>query len=291
MKSKTMASSQHGGRRFLLCVDLSYQVYRASAAHPMLTCRDMFTGGLYGFLMTLAKTIRETHATHIVFCQDQKPYLRSRDYPEYKQLRKKNVDDELLKRHKESMGYVLKLLGELGLPVWGLPGFESDDLIAHAVKKYRHRFTRICAATNDSDLFQWLWVPNFYVYTKDATNVIAEDDLLRTTGLTPAEFMLATALQGTHNDIAGIPNVGPKTATKAVKDASLLRKYRESHGDVIDRNLALIQLPHPEFPGITSLPEYRGGFNQRDFVRALSFYDIDVTMSMINAFEQLEPKD
>ena len=67
--------------RILVCVDLSYQVYRASAAHPMLTSRRVFTGGLYGFLQTFAKTVRETRATHVAFCQDCKPYRRSLEYP------------------------------------------------------------------------------------------------------------------------------------------------------------------------------------------------------------------
>ena len=33
--------------RKLLTVDLSYQTYRAAASHPMLTCGQVFTGGLY----------------------------------------------------------------------------------------------------------------------------------------------------------------------------------------------------------------------------------------------------
>lgn len=277
-------------RRFLLCVDLSYQVYRAAAAHPMLTCRDRFTGGLYGFLMTLAKTIRETSATDIVFCQDVKPYLRSRDYPDYKQLRKKNADDELLKRYTESMALVLALLEEFNLPLWGVPGFESDDLIGHVVSKYRHRFTRIYAATNDSDVFQWLWVDNFAIYTKDVATIITGYDLWQAHGLSPEQFMLSTALQGTHNDIAGIPNVGPKTAAKAVKSEALLRQYRASHGAIIDRNLKLIKLPHAEFPSDARIPVYLGGFDHRAFTRWLGRYDIDTTMSMVNAFEQLEPR-
>lgn len=278
------------GKR-LLCVDLSYQVYRAAAAHPMLSCREVFTGGLYGFLVTLAKTIRETHATHIAFCRDLKPYVRSKTYPEYKLLRKAKQDDELKERHAESMVLVLEFLEAMSLPVWGIPGFESDDLIAHAALKYRHRFRRIYAASNDSDLYQLLWIPNVCVYTKDAASIVTAYDLEQRWQITPEQFMLATALQGTHNDIAGIPKVGEITARKAVKDPALLRKLRADHAAIIDRNLKLITLPHPEFPAETRLPEYRGGFDQRLLYRFLARYEIDATASMVAGFEQLEPQE
>lgn len=284
-----MANSRQGGK-VLLTVDLSYQCYRAAAAHPMLTCRDVFTGGLYGFLVTMAKIVRETQATHMVICQDRKPYLRSKAYPDYKLLRKKSADDELLKRHKQSMALILDLLEMLDYPVWGIDGFESDDLAAHAAIQNRHRFDWVFAATNDSDAFQLLWIPNFGIYSKDLASVMTGKKLMQAQGLTPDEFMLMTALTGTHNDVAGIPKVGPVTAKNAIANPALMRSLRDSHGDVIDRNLGLIKLPHPEFPRIAKMPRWAGGFDQRAFIRHLARYDIDVTMSMVNAFEQLDPQ-
>ena len=273
--------------RILLCVDLSYQVYRASAAHPMLTSRRTFTGGLYGFFTTLAKIIRETRATEVAFCQDRKPYLRSKAYPEYKQIRKKNQDDELLKMYNQSMSLVLEVLGQLGFAPWGVDGFESDDMIGHAVSKYRGRFGMIYAASNDSDLFQLLNAPNFAIYTKDFLSCTTGKSLLANAGVTPDQFMLMTALTGTHNDIMGIAGVGPVTAKKAVLEPSFMREQRSKHAALIDRNLGLIKLPHPEFPRATPLPVKPRGFNSRELYRSLGQYDIDVTNSMVTAFEQI----
>lgn len=276
--------------RVLLCVDLSYQVYRASAAHPMLTSRRTFTGGLYGFLQTFAKTVRETKATHVAFCQDRKPYLRSLDYPDYKRLRKANADEELLKMYKQSMSLVIDILEGAGMVIWGEDGFESDDMTAHCVMKYRHRFDRIYAASNDSDLFQLLWADNFYIYTKSIHDVWTRAGVMKEHGLTPDQFMLVTAMTGTHNDIAGITGVGPKTAKKAIEDPALMRKWRDSHGAIIDRNLGLIKLPHPKFPGQLALPETTHRFSDRELYKSLGRYDIDVTSSMINAFEQIQTR-
>lgn len=273
----------------LLCVDVSYQSYRNSAAHPMLTSRRVFTGGLYGFIVGWAAAMRETRATHVAFCLDSKPYKRSEAYPEYKLLRKKNADEDLLKMHKQTMALLREVLEECGLSFWSAQGFESDDLVAHACGHYRHRFSRIYAMSNDSDLYQLLGTGNFFVYRTDMKNLVGLESLRTMFGqpISPADYMLMTALTGTHNDIAGIPKVGPVTALKAIKDPALMRKWVESHGDIIKRNLDLIRLPHPEFPAGIRLPEHGGSFNPRQLYRSLGRYDIDVTSSMVKAFEQL----
>lgn len=224
----------------------------------------------------------------MVICQDRKPYIRSQTYPQYKLLRKKNADDTLLTMFNESMPLVLDALDVLGLPVWGVDGFESDDLIGHCVVQHRSRYNRIYAGSNDSDLFQLLWCDRFFVYKDSIATVVSGASLLKNKGLLPAQFMLATALQGTHNDIEGIPGVGEMRATAAVKDPAILRKYVDKHGDLINRNLELIQLPHPTFPWRTSVPQRTGRFNAQALYRFCGRYDIDVTKAMLDSFEQLK---
>jgi len=257
----------------------------------MLESRRVFTGGLYGFFTSFSKTVRETRATHVAFCLDMKPYVRSQEYPDYKQFRKGNADPELLRRHRESLELIMDCLEDCGLSLWGVPGFESDDLIGHAVKVYRHRFDDIYAASNDSDLYQLFDAENFHVYSSDVRNLWNGKRLAKEHGVSPAEFMLSTALTGTHNDIEGIHKVGPVTALKAIRDPALMRKYRDSHGDLIDRNLKLIKLPHELFPRSERLPMHAsGGFNPRRLYRFLGRYDIDVTNAMVSAIEQLLPR-
>lgn len=272
----------------LLAVDFSYQTYRAAAAHPMLTSRRTFTGGLYGFLTTLAKTIRETRADRLVICQDRKPYVRSLAYPMYKQLRKKREDDELLLMYQQSMKLVLDALEVLGFPVWGIDGFESDDLIGHCVAQHRSRFHKIYAASNDSDLFQLLWCEHFFIYKDSIAKLISGASLLKDKGLTPSQFMLATALQGTHNDIEGIAGVGEVRAAAAARDPALLRKLQDKNAELIARNLSLIQLPHPQFPWQAPIPKAEQSFSAQKLYRFCGRYDIDVTKAMLDSFSQLQ---
>lgn len=273
-------------RRVLLAIDLSYQSYRASAAHPLLESRRVFTGGLFGFFTSFAKMVRETRATHVVICTDTKPYHRSAAYPEYKQLRRRAADPELLERHKTSLGLIRTCLEDSGLPPWSILGFESDDLIAHCVRRFRCRFDRIYAASNDSDLYQCLSAPNFALLGKDLVGIITADTLLRDKGLTPDQHMLMTAMTGTHNDVDGIPGVGEVRARAAIASPQLMRKLRDGWGQVIDRNLELIRLPHRELDPRTPMPRM-GDFDPRALYRCLSFYDVTTTGAMLAAFEQL----
>lgn len=274
-------------KRILLAVDLSYQSYRASAAHPMLTSGRHFTGGLYGFFVTVAKIIRETEATEIVICKDSKPYIRSDEYPEYKQLRKATANEELVKMHKASMRLIEEVLVELGLPIWEVIGFESDDLIGHIVDRFRDEFDLIYAASNDSDLYQLMFADNFRLYAAGDKPIWDKRRLMAEHGITPEQYALATALSGTHNDIAGIPKVGGVTAIKAVKSPALFRQYMSSHGDIIERNIRLIYLPHLLFPWGARIPKATKPFNPRDLYRVLGRYDIDATASITNAIEQV----
>jgi 5'-3' exonuclease len=272
-------------RRVLLCIDVSNHVYKAAAAHPMLTSRRVFTGGLYGFFAAFGKIVRETQATHVAFCRDTKPYLRSETYPEYKKLRAANADDDLLKMYKQSLSLVEEVFEACGINAWAVKGFEADDLVGHCVMKYRHRFDRIYAASNDSDLWQLLWCDNFFIYRKSIADVVTGKWLWDHHELTPEQHMLATALRGTHNDVEGIKGVGEVTAFKAVKDPALLRTLRDKHGWMIERNLGLIKLPHAQLPRSLAIPDHRE-FKPRELYKALGKYDIDVTGSMVSALEQ-----
>lgn len=276
-------------KRIMLTVDFSYQLYRACAANPQLqSAEGIYTGGLYGFLMGFAAVVRETQATDVLICLDSKPYVRSKEYPAYKMLRKDSENEELKRIFNESKPLVIDVLDAMGVPVWSVFGFEADDLAGHVVRRHRSRFTRIYSHSNDSDLWQLLTAPNFLIYKDHIRTCITAETLLRSHGLTPEQFMLSTALQGTHNDIEGIHGVGPKTGDKIVKDPALLRRYQDSHGEMIERNLRLMHLPHRDFPHRSPLPQRKTRSSSRLLYRLLAKYDIDCTLQMVNAFEQID---
>lgn len=278
--------------RTLLLVDLSNQIYRACHAHDSLTFDGYFTGGLYGFMQSVSKAIEVSGATDLVVCRDTKPYLRSRDYPAYKTLRKTKQDPDMRAMYDESEPLVLRFLDALGIPLWGVLGFECDDLIAYAVRHMRHRFTSICAMCGDSDLHQLFDVPNFRMYGN------ADKPLMTPTafqklydGISTEEFILASAMAGTHNEIEGVRGVGLKTAVKIMRDAVRMRQFRAIHEELIDRNLRLIRLPHPELPHqVVPIRDNVGHHINdpiRDLYRFCGDYGIQTPAWMVSSFNQV----
>jgi len=273
--------------RVLLTVDTSNLVYKSTAINATLRSEDRFTGGLYGFLGALAKAILFTGATEVVLCKDSKPYIRSKTYPEYKQLRAAGKDEDLALRARETMGYVDEAADCIGVPVWALPGFESDDLVAHAACKYRHRYSRIVVASNDSDLFQLFRYHNFQVW-KGKAGLYDRAAFDKEWGMSPDKVVLALAMTGTHNEVTGIYGMGPVTAKRCIERPDLLRQVRQKHLELIERNIGLIQLPHPEFPAGAVLPGATKKFNERKFLQFCGKFDIDTTKAMLDAFGQLQ---
>lgn len=276
----------------LLLIDLSYWTYRAAAAHPNLTSEGRFTGGIYGFLQSFGRAVRETGATRVAFACDTKPYRRSLEYPQYKMLRRRERDPELAERQDESMRYVRDLLLKLGHYPVGAPGFEADDVIADLALSHRHRFQSVYIGSNDSDLYQLLGAPNIAIL-KPAPSPAAKLPVVRGETLkdpkgrpvTPEQYALATALMGTHNDIEGIPGVGEGRAFDAVRDPAKLRELMGKHGDVVRRNQSLIALPHRDM-GRLRLPP-APDFNPRALYAELGRLDIETTDAMTRAFDQV----
>ena len=274
-------------RGVLLCIDLSNQCYKASAAYSTLTSEDRFTGGLYGFLTAVSKAIEVTGATRLIICEDRKPYRRSKLYPAYKELRKTTRDPELYEKAQLTIGLVKQLLAVTGWPLWSIDGFESDDLIAHAARKYRHRFDRIIGMSNDSDLFQLFQYDQFQLYRGKKGLYTREDYDEEWLGLCPTLLVHALALIGTHNEVEGVKGIGPVTAREIVSHPFKLREARSRHAEVVERNLKLIELPHAEFPWEERLPAPTRPYKERELLKFCGMYDITVTTKMSFAFAQV----
>lgn len=272
----------------LLAIDLSNQIYKAAAVHSKLTSGNHFTGGLYGFLEALTKGILETRAEQLVICKDVKPYLRTQQYPAYKALRVKTQDDALVIHARETQILVQDLADAIGLPMFGLVGFEADDLIAHIVrtKSVYVPHTRVVAASNDSDLYQLFDYDNFGIW-RGKKGFYWKRDYHDEWGLNSNDYIRLLALMGTHNEIEGIAGVGPVTALKLVRNPARLRACLVEHQELVDRNTELIKLPHAKFPLDVDIPENPGIFTSRKLIRFCGRYDITVQGTWIEAFERL----
>lgn len=285
----------------ILAVDLSNQVYKAVHGFRALSSGQTFTGGLYGFLRMVSRAMLVTGANRVVVCADRKPYRRSELYPEYKKLRRTAQDPEIVADAKLSERLVLEALEALRIPVWEASGYEADDLAGVLVRKHNHRFDSIVSMSGDSDLWQLLDVPNYSVFAGAKMGARGKghppSDVIHTphtfaaahAGMTSDQFVEYLALQGTHNDVAGIAGIGPAKAKAAVLGGGAsgpAHALYAVHRDVIERNKTLIVLPMPGFPAHDyPLPD-KQSLDVRALVRYCDQFDIDVTSDMEEAFTQ-----
>lgn len=270
-------------RGSVLFIDLSNQAYKAAAAHANLTSGDTFTGGLYGFIMAVCKVINAERVTRIAMCEDSRPYVREYETADYKGDRDR---DPLLEANASvTKKLIRELCVELNIPIWAIPGFESDDIIAWGAAKYRHRFDASIGMSNDSDLYQLFEFGTFKLY-KGKKGVYSREDFESEFGpMTADELRLFLAMVGTHNAVKGIPRVGEVTAAKIIRDPAKLRATRQQHKELIDRNVELIILPHSKFPKEPGLELTPPKYNERSMIRFLSKYDVTLMGQMRTAFE------
>lgn len=272
--------------KVLLLVDLNNALKRAIFSHRGLTSGRTFTGGVYGLLTGMAKVMRTHSVTHAVLCQDSRPYRRSEEYPEYKGDRKRaeDTDEDLMRAVTQTRRLALEVAEVLGLPSWKLQGFEADDLIARACERECYRYSRIVIWSNDTDLFQLLRRPHIHIDRKD--EVMTQAKLLAEHELTPEQHLLLSAFQGSHNAVSGLPGVAGVTARKMLRMGDYT-KHPKYDRKIVERNLHLMRLPHPEFPKHERMPLQTERFDARAFYRWVARYDIRATQQMLDAFENL----
>lgn len=271
----------------LLMVDLNNQMFRAIHSYRDLTSGGTFTGGVFGLIVMLSKAIRDTSADEVVFCRDSRPYVRSELFPEYKAGRGGPEDEVMVDRIRDSKRLISLFIRYMAFPEWEVPGYECDDLIAHAVVKYRHRFVRITAMSNDSDLLQLFpLAPNFQMYRK-STDIITREHYDRSWGMSREDMILSLCLTGTHNAVPGVQGIGEVTARKILSDPVKRRASQEKHAELIERNDKLIRLPFPSFRREEAMPRRIERRKIRDFLRFCAQYDITATDAMVTAMERV----
>lgn len=221
----------------LIIIDSSSLLYRAFHALPPLTnAKGQPTGGVYGFLLTLLKAIKDVEATHVVACFDTpKPTFRHQEFKEYKAHRVAPPDALI-----SQFSILKEVVKALGIPIFEKEGFEADDLIATiATRVTRGNMgdTRAPSAegarpstingalvfivSGDLDNLQ-LVDKQIKLYTlgkgiKDPL-IYDEQKVVERFGVAPEQMNDFKALVGDASDnIPGVPGIGKTTASELIK--------------------------------------------------------------------------
>ena len=259
----------------VLIIDGLNQFIRVFGAVPALNDDGEHCGGVTGFLLSTAATIRRLKPTRVVIVFDGKGGSNRRKsvYKGYKEgrtgLTKLNrlAGYEDLEDQQVSMRNQFKRLIEylqiLPITMTYIDYVEADDIIAYLANHYFKK--EVTILSSDKDFLQ-LVNERIQVFTPTKKKMYTEKEVVEDYGVTPQNLIFYRVLMGDKSDnIKGVNGVGIKTIESKMKfltenklsldtfiekcssecDDKLSEKIKNNL-DTINMNYGLMQLADPD---------------------------------------------
>ena len=204
---------------------LIFKMYYAFLGRPMVNSQGVDTSILFGFTKYLLELIDRERPTHIAVSFDPPGgTFRNELYPAYKANR--GETPALVIAALEPLTQIVEALD---IPVLMIPGFEADDVIGSAARRFEAEGFEVCMVTPDKDYGQ-LVSPHVRQLKPGKSG--GENELLGVAEVcdkwkisAPAQVIDILALCGDASDnVPGVQGVGPVGAAK------LLGKYGSVEG-------------------------------------------------------------
>ncbi len=227
----------------LLVLDSNSILNRAFYGIRYLSASDgTQTNAVYGFVNILIKLVNEIEPDFICAAFDVKqPTFRHKMYDGYKAQRHPTPEALI-----SQMPIAKDVLRCMGIPVLELPGYEADDIIGTVSKICEDTGVECFIATGDKDDLQLASDKTRVILTvtrnsQNETTVYDADEVYKTYGVTPEEFIDIKALMGDKSDnIPGVPGVGEKTATTLISKYHSI-EYIYENIDTVDIKGAMLK--------------------------------------------------
>lgn len=234
----------HFQKPFIL-VDGSSYLYRAfHALPPLMNSKGQPTGAVYGVINMLRRLILDYQPDYIAVVFDAKgKTFRDDLYPQYKAHRPPMPDE--LRLQIEPLHAIVRAMG---LPLLMIDGVEADDVIGTLAAKATQQNRQTLISTGDKDMAQLVNEHVALINTMSG-EILEPDSVAQKFGVRPEQMIDYLTLVGdTTDNIPGVPNVGPKTAAKLLKEYQSLDALTTHANDIsgkLGENLrnSLAQLP------------------------------------------------
>ena len=199
---------------------LIYRAFFAMNKNPRMTSKGLNTSAVMGFLNSLYEILQKEKPTHIGVAFDVAGTAqRQAEYSEYKANREKMPDDL-----RDAIPYIIRLIEAFNIPIYGVEGYEADDVIGTLSKKAEQQGFTTYMMTPDKDFGQ-LVTDKVLLYKPakfgEPAQVWGPKEVCQRYGIQePKQLIDILGLWGdTADNIPGIPGIGEKTA------ALLVQKY------------------------------------------------------------------
>ena len=196
---------------------LIYRAFFALSKNPRMNSKGVNTSAIMGFLNSLYEILQKEKPTHIGVAFDVAGTAqRQAEYSEYKANREKMPDDL-----RDSIPYIIRLIEAFNIPVYGVEGYEADDVIGTLSKKAEQQGFTTYMMTPDKDFGQ-LVTDNILLYKPakfgEPAQVWGPKEVCERYGIKePKQLIDILGLWGDASDnIPGIPGIGEKTAAALV---------------------------------------------------------------------------
>ncbi len=196
---------------------LIYRAFFALNKNPRLNSKGVNTSAVMGFLNSLYEILKNEKPTHIGVAFDVAGTAqRQAEFADYKANREKMPDDL-----RESIPYIIRLVEAFNIPVYGVEGYEADDVIGTLSKKAEQQGFITYMMTPDKDFGQ-LVTDKVLLYKPakfgEPAQIWGPKEVCQRYGIQePKQLIDILGLWGDAADnIPGIPGIGEKTAAQLV---------------------------------------------------------------------------
>ena len=199
---------------------LIFRAYFAFAKNPRVNSKGLNTSAAFGFTNALIDVINKEKPSHIavVFDPPGGSTARKEEFSEYKAHR-----DETPEGIITNIGPIKEIIAAMCIPIIEVDGYEADDVIGALSKKAEEKGYLTYMMTPDKDYGQ-LVTEKVFMYRPgrggDPAQVWGPKEVCEKFEVDRVEQVIdLLGLQGDAADnIPGIPGIGPKTASKLLKE-------------------------------------------------------------------------
>ncbi len=195
---------------------LLYRAHFAMINNPLKTSSGQVTSGIFGFMNTLIRLLRQESPDYLVVVfDDREKTFRHHIYPEYKATREK-MPDELASQIEP----LDRILEALKVPVLCVPEYEADDVMGTLATQAEVKGWETYLVTGDKDMLQLVSKQTF-VYSpgrgREPAKIYDEEKVRERWGVPPAKMIDLLGLMGDSSDnVPGVLGVGEKTALNLI---------------------------------------------------------------------------
>lgn len=206
---------------------LVYRAFFALQRADMRTREGAPTGAVYGFMTTLLRIFESYRPEYLAIAFDSREKtFRHQLYPDYKANRPAPPEDLV-----RQLDTIFELVNAMHIPILRKPGFEADDLIGSASKKFE-KSCNVFIVTPDKDMTQLIHEGVTMLKPGKRPGELSEfgpPELQKEFGITPDQFIDLLTLTGdTSDNIPGAKGIGPKTASKLLNTFGTLDSIIEN---------------------------------------------------------------